>query len=253
MKKKHFLHSGIDLYHFTVGKGAPLLFLPGGLRVTTYKRNIEYLSKWYTVIAVDLPGFGKSSTPPTVWDLRDYANFLDVFINKNGYKNITMLGHSYGGGVGLYLAGMNKNIKKFVAFSPMGVASKHSRVRFYYNVLVTKSINDYMALRSNKMRALVFNNAISTITENFSNATKIFQITNKCLYRNVSEETLAKIQIPVKLIWGKHDELFPADNGKYLVQHLSKGELEIVNGNHDWWTIYPQKGGDKVHAFFSGT
>jgi pimeloyl-ACP methyl ester carboxylesterase len=249
LQEKYFDHNGVKLYYFTLGLGKPLLFLPGGLRVSTYLTNIHYLAKWYKVIAVDLPGFGKSSTPKNVWGLEEYANILETFLHKKKLPALPIVGHSYGGGVGLYLSTRKGCASKMVAFSPMGVATDNSLFSFYFKGFVTKTINDYKALHTNRMRAFVFNNALSTLYGNLSAIPKMFQITNKCLYRNISPEELGKITIPVKLIWGTFDELFPVLNGKYLHRFIKKSELEIVTGNHDWWTLNPELGGDKVRAF----
>lgn len=248
LEEKYFTYRGIKLYYFVIGKGKPLLFLPGGLRVSTYLQNIHMLSTYYQVIALDLPGFGKSSTPDSVWELEDYAHLLSKFLDFLTFPRVRVVGHSYGGGVGLYLA-MRQRVIRLVVFSPMGVASNHNPVVFFFNVLVTKSINDFLSMKTNRMRSFVFNNAISTVTENFSNAKKMAQITYKVLYRQTTQEDLQKIKIPVKLIWGHSDELFPVANGNYLQRYTKKSTLEIVKGNHDWWTIHPELGVEKVKAF----
>jgi pimeloyl-ACP methyl ester carboxylesterase len=246
---KFFNHKNIKLYYFEAGKGKPLLFLPGGLRVTTYFKNIEYLSKFYRVISLDLPGFGKSSTPRDVWGLEEYADFISYFINHMQLTRVPVVGHSYGGGVGLYLAMQNKHVSKLMSFSPMGVESRHSRIGFYYTVLVTKSINDFIALKSNRVRSIVFNNAISTVTENPMGVKKMVQITNKVLYKHTKPEELAKIKVPVKLMWGENDELFPLQNGKYLQKNIRNSTLEILKGNHDWLTIHPEESVQKIRDF----
>lgn len=251
-KVEYFQKDEVTLHYFIVGEGKPLLFLPGGLRVSTYLQNIHFLSQHYKVIALDLPGFGKSSTPDKIWTLEHYSEFISAFVDSLGIRRLNVVGHSYGGGVGLYLAMLNRHVNRLVVFSPMGVESTHNPVVFYFNVLVTKSINDALAMKTNKMRFFVFNNAISTVTENFSNAKMMLQITNKVLYKHTPPEQLQKIQIPVKLFWGKKDELFPISNGYYLQKHIKNSSLEILEGNHDWWTIHPMEGVEKVRAFLEG-
>lgn len=247
--EKYFFHNNTKLYYFITGKGKPLLFLPGGLRVSTYLQNLSYLSQRYKIIGLDLPGFGKSSVPEAIWGLEDYAQFLSTFLKSLGIAKIPVVGHSYGGGVGLHLAIQNKHVSKLMVFSPMGVESNRSRIGFYFTVLVTKSINDFFALKTNRMRSIVFNNAISTVTENPAGIKKMLQITNKVLYKHTPPEALAKITIPVKLVWGRHDELFPLHNGEYLQKHINKSTLEILEGNHDWVTIHPGLAAKKIIDF----
>ena len=248
-KRNHFTHKNIRLYYKEAGKGSPLLFLPGALRVTAYAKNIEYLSAFYRVIALDLPGFGKSTTPNTVWGLEEYADFINVFIDHLHLRSVAVVGHSYGGGVGLYLAMQHKHIAKLMLFSPMGMRTKHTRLMFYWNVLVTKSLNDYFAMKSNHQRAIVFPKAISTVTQNLSGVKKILQITNKELYSQIPPQQLAKITVPVKLLWARHDELFPPENGTYFHDHIHQSTLEIIDGNHDWITTHPEESTEKIREF----
>lgn len=247
--KKFFQHNNIKLYYFESGKGKPLLFLPGGLRVSTYLKNIESLAQHYKVISLDLPGFGKSSVPREVWGLEDYANYLSHFINSLGITKIPVVGHSYGGGVGLYLAMQNKHVSRLMVFSPMGVESKHTPLGFYYAVLVTKTINDFRALKTNRMRSIVFNNAISTVTENIFGVKKMIQITNKVLYKHTAPDQLARIRVPVKIAWARYDELFPLQNGFYLQKQIKSSTLEILEGNHDWLTIHSEEATKKIKAY----
>lgn len=248
-KAEYFHHQGIKLHYFIVGEGKPLLFLPGGLRVSTYLQNIHFLSQYYKVIALDLPGFGKSSTPEEVWSLELYAEFISAFVDSLHIRSLDAVGHSYGGGVGLYLAMLNRRVKRLVVYSPMGVESSHNPVVFYFNILVTKTVNDALAMKTNIMRTFVFNKALSTVTENISNLKMMLRITNKVLYKHTPPEQLQKIQIPVKLLWGRKDELFSISNGHYLQKHIKNSTLEELDGNHDWWTVHPMEGVKKIREF----
>lgn len=63
----------------------------------------------YTVILIDLPGFGKSKAPTMendsiIWDSSDYANGIIKLLEKKGIKNCILWGHSFGGKISLHLA-----------------------------------------------------------------------------------------------------------------------------------------------------
>ena len=51
-----------NLAYYKVGQGPLILMLHGvGLRIESWTAQIEFLSKNFTVIAIDLPGHGESS------------------------------------------------------------------------------------------------------------------------------------------------------------------------------------------------
>ncbi len=91
------------------GKGQKtLLFLHGWCINKDYWRNqLDYFSKDYKVIAIDLPGFGKSSAKRDDWTIEQYANDIESFINELSLENIIVIGHSMSGEIMLELAVKN--------------------------------------------------------------------------------------------------------------------------------------------------
>lgn len=68
--------------------------------------------KKYSLLAVDLPGFGKSDRPEDFsYSLPDHAGVLYELVRKIPHKRIHLVGHSMGGAVAVLLA--QKNPKRF--------------------------------------------------------------------------------------------------------------------------------------------
>jgi abhydrolase domain-containing protein 6 len=62
------------------------------------------------IVAIEMPGFGQSSLPPDVWGVGEYAQFIHEFIQENfasSSTHISLLGHSFGGGVVSFVAAQN--------------------------------------------------------------------------------------------------------------------------------------------------
>lgn len=81
------------------GQGAPLVFVHGfPLDHTMWRHQIEAFRATYRVIAIDLPGFGASttSTPLSIIGLADQ---LARFIDALGLQAITLCGLSMGGSI----------------------------------------------------------------------------------------------------------------------------------------------------------
>lgn len=82
----------------------------------------------YSIYAIDLPGFGQSSTPKEVWAVGDYAEVVKGFIEKLELKNITIVGHSFGGRIGIKLAAKYPSlISKLILVDSAGFAMESSR------------------------------------------------------------------------------------------------------------------------------
>ncbi|WP_395694947.1 alpha/beta fold hydrolase [Nocardioides sp.] len=88
-----------------VGSGPALLLLHGlGCDHTTWESVIEPLSRRYTVIAPDLLGHGRSDKPRADYTLGGFANGMRDLLTVLGIDKVSVVGHSFGGGVAMQFA-----------------------------------------------------------------------------------------------------------------------------------------------------
>ena len=87
------------------GSGPALLLLHGlGCDHTTWVPVIESLARRYTVIAPDLLGHGASAKPRADYSVGGYANGMRDLLTVLGIDQVTVVGHSFGGGVAMQFA-----------------------------------------------------------------------------------------------------------------------------------------------------
>ncbi len=87
------------------GSGPALLLLHGlGCDHTTWAPVIDSLARRYTVIAPDLLGHGVSAKPRADYSLGGYANGMRDLLTLLGIDKVTVVGHSFGGGVAMQFA-----------------------------------------------------------------------------------------------------------------------------------------------------
>jgi pimeloyl-ACP methyl ester carboxylesterase len=96
----------VKLFYTEEGKGPPLLLIHGfGASTFTWRHVAPELAKSYRVIAVDLKGFGQSDKPfDGRYSVYDQAELLAQLIEDKDLRDLTLVGHSFGGGVALLLA-----------------------------------------------------------------------------------------------------------------------------------------------------
>lgn len=87
------------------GSGPALLLLHGlACDHTTWDRVIPLLARKYTVIAPDLLGHGLSDKPRADYTLGGYANGMRDLLTVLGIDKVTVVGHSFGGGIAMQFA-----------------------------------------------------------------------------------------------------------------------------------------------------
>ncbi len=94
-----------QIFYQETGNGSPLVFLHGFCEShEIWRPLISDLSAQYKIIAIDLPGFGKSGMPPGHISIRNVAHsIIDLLISLRIEKCV-LIGHSLGGYVALAMA-----------------------------------------------------------------------------------------------------------------------------------------------------
>lgn len=87
------------------GSGPVLLLIHGmGCDSSTWDSVIEPLAEHFTVLAPDLLGHGESDKPTGDYSLGGYANGMRDLLTVLGIDRVTIVGHSFGGGVAMQFA-----------------------------------------------------------------------------------------------------------------------------------------------------
>jgi pimeloyl-ACP methyl ester carboxylesterase len=88
-----------------VGKGPALLLLHGlGCTHRTWLPVVDSLARRYTVIAPDLLGHGESDKPRADYSIGAFANGMRDLLAVLDVDKVTVVGHSFGGGVAMQFA-----------------------------------------------------------------------------------------------------------------------------------------------------
>ena len=108
---------GSKMHYIDEGRGDPILFLHGNPTSSYLWRNIiPYLTKHARCIAPDLIGMGKSDKPKISYEFFDHYTYLKTFIEKLDLKNITLVIHDWGSGLGFHYASEHQKNIKGIAF-----------------------------------------------------------------------------------------------------------------------------------------
>ena len=117
------------LTHYELsGTGPVLLLLHGwGDRLETFDAITSMLQKTFTVVRLDLPGFGGTEAPQETWGLEQYAGFVSDFMTKLDIpKPRALIGHSNGGAVAITgLAHKTLQADRLILLASAGIRNRH--------------------------------------------------------------------------------------------------------------------------------
>ena len=90
---------GVSINFSNEGKGVPAIILVHGWsnNKSIWKTQVSHFSIKYQVIAVDLPGFGKSGNNRSEWTMASYGEDISSIIQQLNLKKVVLVGFSMGG------------------------------------------------------------------------------------------------------------------------------------------------------------
>ena len=138
-ESKYLNVKGSKMHYIDVGQGDPILFLHGNPTSSYLWRNIiPYLQGNARCIALDLIGMGKSDKPDIAYTFEDHYAYVEEFIEKLNLKNITLVIHDWGSGLGFHYANKHRDNIRGIVFmeaivKPLtwsGMPSNNLRIAF---------------------------------------------------------------------------------------------------------------------------
>jgi len=117
------LSNDCNIAYIDEGQGAKTLLFIHGLATysLSWKKNIDYLSKYYRCIAIDLPGNGLSDRGDYPYSINFFAGSVYDFIVQMGLKDVCIVGHSMGGQIGVtMLLNQPDCAKELILCAPAG-------------------------------------------------------------------------------------------------------------------------------------
>ncbi len=131
-----------------------IIFIHGlGSYLRAWDKNIPELSKKYRCIAIDLPGYGKSSKEIHSGSMEFYADVVAQLINKLELKNVTLAGHSMGGQISMVFALKYPTlVKNLVLVDPAGFETFNEGEKQWFRDVMTVNavkLTPVQAIRSN--------------------------------------------------------------------------------------------------------
>lgn len=230
--------NNIKINYEQKGSGDLIVLLHGwGSNIKLFANLIDLLSRKYTVVAMDMPGFGESQEPPSAWCVDDYVNFVIDFLKDYNTKQVMLLGHSFGGRVIIKLNSRKDlpfEVTKVILVDSAGIlppkSNKKSFRTYYYKA--------GKAFLSNKFVQKIAPDALENFRKKMGSAdyAAASPLMRQVLVKVVNEDLeplLPNIKCSTLLVWGVNDTATPLSDGEKMEKLIpDAGLVKLENAGH---------------------
>lgn len=212
------------------GTGPVVLFLHGwGDNQATFNILAKELAGKYTVLTVDLPGFGGTQPPQETWGVEDYCEFVAKFLDKIDMKDIyCVVGHSNGGTIAIRGLALRKfDAQKLVLLSSAGVRDVYKGRKKALRI-AAKAAKAVTYPLPERLRQKIKKKAYKTIGSDMFVAEHLQETFKRVVTDDVQEEA-HKLKLPTLIIYGADDEATPPSFGELYHNAISGSQLKIID------------------------
>jgi len=221
---------GVD-YHYDVrGQGEPLLLLHGGLGSSDmFEPLLPILGQGRQVIAVDLQGHGRSSLGNRPIRCEAIADDVAALLKRLGRAKVDVLGYSFGGCVGLRLAVQHPDLVRRLAL----VSTPFANDGWYAEMRAQQAqVSAAMAPMMKETPMYKSYVAVAPKPDEFPRLLDAMGEFMRTKYDwSADVQTLAKLKMPVMLVYGDGDMVRPEHEIKFY--QLLGGGLKDAGWNRE--------------------
>ncbi|NPD44570.1 alpha/beta fold hydrolase [Lentimicrobium sp. S6] len=247
------LDNEIEVAYTDEGSGTEtIIFIHGlGSYIPAYDKLIPELSKKYRCIAIDLPGYGKSSKAPHSGMMSFYADIIHEITGKLGIDKFSLAGHSMGGQISVvYGLSWPEQLNNLILFAPAGFERFTPGQKEWFEDIMTPIL----------VHNTTYEGIETNLAFNFYNMPKDaeFMMTDRMAMREASDfggycyavsksvagminepiiDKLDQLEIPTLIFFGENDNLIPnrylnpgttSKIAEYGHEHISDSKLIMI-------------------------
>jgi pimeloyl-ACP methyl ester carboxylesterase len=277
----------IRVHHTFGGHGSPVVFVHGlgSSGYMEWRLNLEEMASGHRVFAPDLPGYGRTDKPRARYAIPYFARFIRRYMDHRGLRSAALVGASLGGRVAIEVALERPAlVRKLILINTLGLGRPKVRaaqmvyglvslprvgeaaMRFARGVLrraspetVRRFAGRYSGVSTDLTRAMD-DEYLEDLREMYAEegfqdaylSTVRSLVNPRALlggHHDVSKR-LNELKIPVQLIWGADDPLFPVAHAERAQSLIESCELAVIEGaGHTPQSERPEEFNRVLHDF----
>ncbi len=238
------------------GTGQTILYLHGANGAPVIQPFMQELAQDFNLLVPEHPGFGYSDEPPWLENIHDLAYFYLDFLKHQKLDSVHVIGSSMGGWLAMEMAVREPSrFKSLVLIDAAGVplpdaqpgdiflwsAEQMARNLFYDQTLADRVLANPPTSEQDKDALLKNKHTVARLAW------------QPRLHDPFLSKWLHRLDMPVKLAWGKDDKVMPLAFGQALKKLIPGATLDIYEAcGHLPQVEHPARFCASVKSFIEG-
>ena len=269
------------------GRGSPVLFIHGlgSSGYMEWRFNLESTATRHRVFAPDLPGYGRTEKPRVRYTIAYFARFIAEYMQDRGLRDAAIVGASLGGRVALEIALEHPELaRRLVLVNALGLGRPRPQMaQMAYGLVTVPHVGEAVMRFTRNALRWAPPRTIRRVAGRFAGSTTdLEKVMDDTYLENLREmyetpdfhnaylstvrslihprallggqhdvsQRLGELKMPVQLIWGADDPLFPVAHATRAHALISDCKLAVIEGaGHTPQAERPEEFNRVLHAF----
>ncbi len=214
------------------GSGPPLLYLHGASGAPVIMPFMQQLAERFDVLVPEHPGYGLSDEPGWLENIHDVAYFYLDFLKHLELDNVTVVGSSMGGWMAMEVAVRDASrLASLVLVAPAGISAPGVQPADIFLMSAEELVRNLFfdqRLAEARLAEPVTPEALDIALKNRHTTARLAW--EPRLHDPFLPKWLHRIDVPVKIIWGKEDRILPVQFLQHFKNLMPKAQTHVVEG-----------------------
>ena len=233
LDSKTVVLSGHRIHYLVGGRGEPLLLVHGlaGRGEDWFALIPALVHSGYRIYAPDLLGYGRSARPDVDYSIALEEDVVRQFMDSQNIQQADVAGWSMGGWIALkFAADHPERVHSLILLDSAGL--KFDAVNAPLLRPKTEADLEHMMQVLTPHPPHIPSFYARDLLRGFAQEDWIIDRALKSMYtgKDLMDDRLAALKLPVLLVWGKQDVLTPPSIGEQMHQHLAQSRLLLLEG-----------------------
>ena len=257
----------LRVHHVHGGHGSPVVFIHGlgSAGYMEWRFNLTPAASHHRVFAPDLPGYGRTDKPRARYTIAYFADFVERYMEDRGLHGAAIVGTSLGGRIALEIALQRPQLaRRLVLVNALGLGRPRPQVaQMAYGLVTVPAIGEAVMRFTRSALRWAPPRTIRRVAGRFAGSTSDLEKVMDDTYLDDLREMyaadefhnaylstvrslihpralmggdhdvtarLAELKMPVQLIWGSADPLFPVEHATRAHARIHDCKLAVIEG-----------------------